>query len=378
MKKFKAPPLTLEDFKKHYYDLKSGYKSAIQLKKEYPQQTLSHLQNLVSKQYAEQVLQEVKRPKEYNTIISPSIKNNYQIDIIIYDRYEFHQYKYILVVIDVYSRYVDAIALTNMREETLLDAIKVIFNRMGLPKNLNADNQFNIKLLNDYFQKNGIQTFFNQPDEINKNAIVERFNRTLVKLIQKVRLSIKQYDWNKYLPELIFNYNHTIHSTTGETPYDIFKNGKLNLQTIKYLHSSLKVGDNVRIKLKKQVFDKGDELKYSSDIYNIVEKVKNKFKLKNLTSNHILQTLYKDYELKKLDDISYGDQGPPINPSLLEIEKIKQNRGLWGMYPPELLEMKEKKKIEKKSKKEGLTDYLSVNEKVIGKRTLKTKKVFDI
>jgi hypothetical protein len=31
----------------------------------------------------------------------------------VYDRYEYHNYKYIFVIVDIYSRYADARAMTN-------------------------------------------------------------------------------------------------------------------------------------------------------------------------------------------------------------------------------------------------------------------------
>ena len=43
-----------------------------------------------------------------------------QMDILVYDRYELHKYKYILVVIDVYSRYVGAKSMTNRSLDTVM------------------------------------------------------------------------------------------------------------------------------------------------------------------------------------------------------------------------------------------------------------------
>ena len=43
-------------------------------------------------------------------------------------------------------------------------------------------------------------------------------------------------------------------------------------------------------------------MSYSKDVYTIVEQVRNKFKVKNKNGEE-LKTLYKDYELKKVDDV---------------------------------------------------------------------------
>ena len=74
-----------------------------------------------------------------------------------------------IININIYSRFACCRAMTNRKNETILEEIKSIFDEMGLPKAINSDNEFNKAILNDYFE----------PDEINKNAIVERCNRTL-------------------------------------------------------------------------------------------------------------------------------------------------------------------------------------------------------
>ena len=109
--------------------------------------------------------------------------------------YEYHKYKYILCCIDVNSRYAEARALTNRRNQAIISNLESIFHEMGYPNNLNADNEFNTKALNEYFNSHNIRTWFSQPDEINKNAIVETFNRTLSEVIPRWRTATRQYAW---------------------------------------------------------------------------------------------------------------------------------------------------------------------------------------
>ena len=44
----------------------------------------------------------------------------------IYDRYEYNSYKYILVVVDIHSRYADARALTNRKNTNIMSNLKDI------------------------------------------------------------------------------------------------------------------------------------------------------------------------------------------------------------------------------------------------------------
>ena len=57
----------------------------------------------------QEIIQKTKRKplkvdRVYNTIVASGYGADYQIDIIVYDRFEYHKYKYILCVIDIYSR----------------------------------------------------------------------------------------------------------------------------------------------------------------------------------------------------------------------------------------------------------------------------------
>lgn len=253
------------------------------------------------------VIKEVRRLKVYNSIISPGPRNNYQLDIMVYNRFEFNKYKYILNVIDVYSRFVDSIALTNVREDTLLDSIKKIFEKIGYPKNLNLDNQFNTKKITQFLTDKNINVYFNQPDEINKNAIVERFNRTLAKNLQKKRLKTKNYNWVSYLDEVINNYNNSVHSRINGKPAEIFSGKDRNKQTIYVVPIKLKLGDYVRTVNKKTLYDKGDRITYSEDIYKIIEILKNKFKIENVKTGKSSPTFFKEYELSKISKNEIND-----------------------------------------------------------------------
>src|ERR1700722_10953778 len=130
----------MSDIKSLYYDIEKGYKSAEKLKKENPELHRKQLQEFIKNQHVDQVLKQYKKPKHFNSIVAYKNRDNYQMDVLVYNRYEFHKYRYILVVIDVHSRYAEARAMTNVTGENLLNNIKEIFNSMGLPKNLNCDN----------------------------------------------------------------------------------------------------------------------------------------------------------------------------------------------------------------------------------------------
>jgi hypothetical protein len=252
------------------------------------------------------------------------------MDIIIYDRYEYHNYKYILVVVDIYSRYAQARAMINRKNETIMYNLKDIIKVMGKPEKFSCDNEFATKEFEKYCNKYDIDVIFSEPNDIQKNSIVERLNRTIALMLQKYRVATNKYNWYKILPDIIFNYNHTNHRTIKNTPDDIFNNNGKNNQNVYVVFPNLKLGDKVRLKINKSIFSKGDEITYSKEVY-VIDKIENgKYLLNN-------GKLYTGNKIKKVSDI---------------IEYIPQN----DKDVIEHSKHQNEKKLKKKLRKEGLDE----------------------
>jgi hypothetical protein len=190
-----------------------------------------------------------------------------------------------------------------------------------VPKNMNCDQEFDTKDFNKLMEKDGVKMWYSGTDEINKNAIVERLNRTLAMLLQRWRIGTGSYDWYKVLPDIISNYNNTFHSTIHAKPIDVFNGKQANTQTETHLIPTFKVGDTVRTKLKKKTFDKGDVLTYSTATYEVVAVKDNRVQLKNMVSKEVLKTLYKMYEIVKVGDIQVYNKP---NEMLKDEKKVHQ------------------------------------------------------
>lgn len=339
----------MDELVKAYYSPKTGYISAYKLAKKIPGIKQEDVEEFVNNQYTDQVNKQIKSPTVYNTINSVDYGENYQMDIINYDRFERNHYKYILVVIDVYSRFVDARAMTNRENSTILDKIKEIFKDMGIPRSMNMDNEFNTKSLNKYFEDNNIKTFFSQPHEINKNAIVERFNRTLAGMLQKWREGSGELDWYKVLSDIIENYNTTYHRTIKATPLEVKKYKKESEAPIINIDNPYKVGEKVRKIKHRTVFDKGDKRAFTKTVYDIVKIDGNKIYLDES------DIFYKPYELLKINKVETKPITKEKNDELTIIRKEnkvdnskkKQEKVLKkvGIEQSNLVEGKRKKKV---------------------------------
>ena len=64
------------------------------------------VKEILDRQATNQITKQVKKQKVFNTIISPKVKNNYQMNISVLPNPTLNQgFKYLLTCIDIYSRY---------------------------------------------------------------------------------------------------------------------------------------------------------------------------------------------------------------------------------------------------------------------------------
>ena len=113
--------------------------------------------------------------------------------------------------------------------------LKDIFEELGFyPENINCDIQFAVHEFTDFFTKKGTNICLSQSEQPHKNAIIERFWRTLALLIQRMREGIKVFDWPKSLHDG-YNDNNTLRSMQSQYMY--WKERK----TIQYKEKLLRV-----------------------------------------------------------------------------------------------------------------------------------------
>jgi len=343
------------ELKKLYYNPKTGLSNS---KKFYLTArenglTFTHKQinDFVKKQNVDQVFKTVKRPKYFSTITVDGIRSEFQIDIIVYDRYEYHKYRYIFVIVDIHSRYACARAMTNRENPTIMENMINMFEVMGIPKAISCDNEFDTLEFRKYCLKHDIQTIYSEPYDTLKNSIVERLNRTLAGYIKKLRIGSKVYDWPKHLPEIMDNYNHSYHRTIRNTPYNIFFKGGENKQDIMIVPRDLSIGDSVRIHIPKKGLEKGDIQTYSSEVYRIDHIEDGKYILNN-------GMYYPARKLTKVsDDVDFDD----IEPETYEEEKV-------------YLKERKERNIAKKLKQVGINPANELHEP----RIRKPRVIFDI
>ena len=128
--------------------------------------------------------------------------------------------KYILVIQDYFSKWVECFAMPNMEASTVARImVNEVVARFGIPNLIHSDQgrQFESALFKEMckllqIEKTRTTTYHPQSD-----GMVERFNRTLASMISMF-VNENHSDWDELLPFLTMAYRATEHETTGISP----------------------------------------------------------------------------------------------------------------------------------------------------------------
>ena len=210
---------------------------------------------------------------------------------------------FLLLVIDIFSKYGWIIPLKNKKGETVANALKTIFKERK-PEKLWTDKgrEFYNKDV-----KNLVELYSTENEE--KSSIVERWIRTIKEKMWKYFTDNNTYNYMDVLPELVKDYNNTVHTSTKLTPIDaskkkneltVWRNLYPDRYKINNLTPKFSVGDEVRITKKKKVFEKGYTTRWTEEIFT--DPIT--YKLEDLQGEEIKGTFYEP-ELQKTEQQIY-------------------------------------------------------------------------
>ncbi|KAJ8037598.1 hypothetical protein HOLleu_18448 [Holothuria leucospilota] len=128
--------------------------------------------------------------------------------------------KYVLVIGDVFTRWIEAYAIPDQTAAVVADKIVYeFFSRFGLPLALHSDQgkTFESKIIKEICDLLEIQKTRSSPYHPSSNGMIERFNQTLVNMIASY-VDRKQEKWDIHLPLLTAAYRSCDHDGTGYSP----------------------------------------------------------------------------------------------------------------------------------------------------------------
>lgn len=282
----------------------------------------------------EKIVEEIHRAARKNFprrhVVLKGIDDLWQADLI--DIKSFHRqnygYKYILIVIDAFSKFVWVYPLKTKCKSEVSSAFGNILKCGRHPDNLQTDK--GTEFYNDKFKKlmeeykiNHYSTF-----SVKKASIVERVIKTLKNKLFKQFSLIGNYKWTtKMLDKVVSDYNNTKHRTIKFKPIDV------NTENENMVHINIKksqkftniknkikftVGEHVRVSKYKGCFAKGYTPNWSTEIF-VVRKVNNTNPTTYLLNDKRGQNIVGCFYEKELSKTNY--------PDIYLIEKVIKKKG---------------------------------------------------
>jgi Integrase core domain len=245
--------------------------------------------------------------------------------------YQNKGFRYMLNVIDTFSRYAWSIPLKDKKGLTVVKAFKQIVKQSGrICKHIWVDKgkEFYNKNMDEWLQENNINRYSTYGEH--KSAVVERFNRTLKEIMWKRFTAENTRNWIDMLDKLLHEYNNRRHSTIGMTPVKAslkeneMKVIQTNINKIKVIPLSkpkFKVGDKVRMSRVKGIFEKGYLPNWSEEVYTI-EKVK-----KTTPITYII----KDSLGEVIQGSFYNEELQKTSQEIYRIEKVIRKKKIDGV-----------------------------------------------
>ena len=204
----------------------------------------------------------------------------------------------------MYSKYAFVIPLKDKKGISIVNAFDKIIKQSNSRKPNKIWVDHGSEFYNNVFEKRLSDNDINMYRRYNegKSVVAERFMRTLKNKLYKHMTATGKNIYYDVLDDVVNKYNNTKHSTIKMKPIDVGDNNKrVYIDEYNEKYSKFKVGDRVRISRYKNIFAKGYDPNWSSEIF-IVDKINDTvpytYNLKDLNDEEIISSFY-DKELRK-------------------------------------------------------------------------------
>ena len=228
-----------------------------------------------------------------------------------------NNYKFILTVIDIFTKYACAIPLKNKSGLSITNGFKIVLgehpqggSEPRKPEKLWVDrgSEFYNKTFKSLIKEygtgkaaSGIELYSTYSDL--KAVFIERFNRTLLHIINKPMFINGDGNWVNILNDAVVTYNNNIRSTINMTPVDASNSPdkvKYNVNSTKAT-PIFKVGDYVRNVDNRNIFSKGYTSNWNRELFKVNEVLKTHpptYKIEDI-NGEIIEGKYYEQELLK-------------------------------------------------------------------------------
>ena len=238
--------------------------------------------------------------------------------------------RFILVVIDIFSRFLWTRPLKSKMAKDIIAAFKSIFEDTESPQRIRTDggSEYTNHNVRGFFKVKGVDHYVTQSEH--KAYFAERVIKTLRSLMSRYMIQKNTKQWVDVLPKLTTNYNTSLHSSIKMSPIQVTADNEdqvwanqtllplLEKKPIAMKKESedekkpktkrnppfkVKVGDHVRISYKKRAFERVFDSKFSGEVFVVVKRYRRQgrpiYQLEDLQGEN-LKGAFNNNEIQKI------------------------------------------------------------------------------
>ncbi len=290
---------------------------------------LNQIKTWLKKQDTYTLHRPVRRKFRRNKVFVPRIDHQWDADLMDMTQISSYNngYNYVLLAIDIFSRYVWTVPLKTKKGAEVKQAFDTIFSQGRKPKYLRTDKggefiNFNAQ---SFFQKHHVKHFVTQNEEIKANY-AERAIKTIKMKIYKYFTHKQTNIYIDQLSKFTEAYNNSVHRTIKIEPAKVNKQNEWDVFQTQYGDQPLRkekkfkyeVGEFVRISHKKKPFTREYHERWSGELFQIKERFKRQglpiYEIYDYNKEDILGTFYEE----ELQSVIPGE--------VFKIEKVLKTR----------------------------------------------------
>lgn len=274
------------------------------------------------------VVRNFQRPR----VLVTGIDDQWEADLASMDAYKDDNdgYRYLLFVIDVFSRYAWVEPIKSKHADQMIAAFQQVLSHNRKPKRLRTDagSEFTSKRFENFIKGENIFHFTTNNEKQANYA--ERFIQTIKRKIFRSIVSSNNPRYIDDLPKFVESYNKAFHSGIQSEPINVNQTNEAKLWWQMYWPEpvekkkkkrkyKLEVGDLVRIMYKRTAFQREYNVRWSREIFKVKERFtrqdKFMYKITDWSDEPVKGTFY-EHELQKT-----------VEPAVWKIERIVKYKG---------------------------------------------------
>ena len=323
-----------------------------EIKKQNKNVTKKQITEWLKKQEAYTLHKPARRKFSRNRVVVGGLDYQWDADTMDMTSYKAsnNEYKYVLVIIDIFSRYLWTRPLKTKRANEVKTALENVLKGNRKPSFLRTDKgtEFLNSYVSHFLKENEIDHFVTQNET--KANYAERVIKTLKSKISRYFTHHQSHKWTDVLSAFTDSYNKTYHRSINQTPESVSKQNEARIWFEQYNKIKKKgeyfyfkkkyafnVNDYVRVSYLRGTFEREYDQKWTGEIFIVKSRRRRDgielYHLIDFNGDEISGSFYKD-ELQKITADPTG---------VYKIEKVLRHRKYkgkkqflvrWLFWPP--------------------------------------------